>query len=193
MSVNTTINSAKDEKVDKILKPLLIIICVLGIVLGICLGIHLIDTNLPSEEVELIKEHIVHMWENGVQLECNGFTLKNTDKNINLYNLVNKPLSSPENADVEFWFNMNDFAILRKENKFMASDFWSIKNIEFTFEGGSLTTNAYVSNVLVVILYITFCLFSVVILMILVCLIGGLFLFCFSRNSKSCREKKEYN
>ena len=146
--------------IDKFIKVLSRISFLLGVIIGCCIAILYIDTNIKEEDIVNIKEKVCFVWENGLQIESDRFSLLGNNENINLYNLTNKQLNSPENAEVEFHFSINEFWITRKGNIFSVNDALNVKNIDFIFEEESVITNVYVDYVAAVMHSIFACFFA---------------------------------
>lgn len=157
-------NNSRKKRIEKIFNIVCWTTVVLGIIIGYFVGRHFLDTDFNEEEIANIKEKICFVWENGMQIECDKFALKEQTGNINLYNLTTKPLSSPENSEVEFYFEMNGFRIAREGNYFYARNPAYTKGIHFAFEDNYVTASEHVYYVSVIMLHMIICFFAVVFL-----------------------------
>lgn len=162
------ISYTSNLRIDKFIKVLSRISFLLGVIIGCCIAVLYIDTNIKEDDVVNIKEKVCFIWENGLQIESDRFSFLGNNENINLYNLTNKPLNSPENEEVEFRFSINEYWITRKGNTFSVNDILKVKNIDFIFEEESVITNVYVDYVTAVIYSIFACFFAGVILLFVV-------------------------
>ncbi|MBO5143555.1 MAG: hypothetical protein J6C46_11315 [Clostridia bacterium] len=176
-------------KIQNIFKIVEIITWIIGIALGSLICVFSIRTDFKDEEITQFKEVISYAWENGLQREYERFTIVKNDKNVNLYNLTNMPIKAPENADIEFMFNINEYRVHRKGSQFIIKDNIGVRNIIFNVADNEMNVN--VSYMASVIFGIFICMFVCVILFCIDFLIGSIIAAIFTIMKKKKQKRIE--
>ena len=78
------ISYTSNLRIDKFIKVLSRISFLLGVIIGCCIAVLYIDTNIKEDDVVNIKEKVCFIWENGLQIESDRFSLLGNNENINL-------------------------------------------------------------------------------------------------------------
>ena len=188
MEINplTKPEDSRKAKINRIFKIVQIVTRIFAIILGCFVCSFTVSTEIKDEEIDEIKEVISYIWENGLQEEYENFSITKTGKNVNLHNLTNLPVKAPENADIEFKFDVNDYTVYRGGNIFRIIDNIGVRNISFNVEDGSIEKN--VNYILAVIFVIFSCALVWIILtffeMVLGLLISGIFELIMKINKK---------
>lgn len=125
----------KNNKVIDYVFPTIFI--VLGVIFGFILSISTFDSFVTREEDIIdVKETIISIWDNGLNVECENLDIH--AEKVNIESLSTKSLAAPENKDIGFSFKVNNLFVERVGTSIFVSQSSGINRFKFDFSKGEL-------------------------------------------------------